>query len=183
GFAVTSLDARELLEILQLRMVIEEHAGYVATLARTEADVAELRACVQAMDELPIERPDEAELAQWYALNRRFPDVLEAASGRRTLCQMASNLRAKVEPYIRLEVSMTRALHEAHGEHRRLCDAFAVGDAAAVATLSRVHCEHTAQRLIAALHERGYARDLPLSAVAETGSRPRRRSRLSKELQ
>jgi len=182
GFAVTSLDARELLEILQLRIVMEEHAGYVATLARTAEDIARLRACVAAMDQLPVDRPGEAELGHWYALNRSFHDTLEAASGRRALCQMVSNLRAKVEPYIRLEVSMTKGLHEAQNEHHRLCDAFAAGDAVTVALLSRAHAVHTAQRLIAALHERGVAKDLPLSAVADTGSRPRRRAGSSKEL-
>ena len=38
-YAITALDQDEISEIFQLRMVIEEHAGHIATLARTPADV------------------------------------------------------------------------------------------------------------------------------------------------
>jgi DNA-binding GntR family transcriptional regulator len=180
GFAVTSLDSRELLEILQLRIVIEEHAGYVATLTRTEDDIVRLRDVLEAMDRLPISNPAEDELAEWAKLNRRFHDTLEAASGRRNLCQIASNLRAKIEPYIRLEVVMIKNFGEAQSEHHRLFDAFSAGDAETVSRLSRTHSEHTAVRLISALHQRSYANDLPISRVSDTGGQSSQRTQRKK---
>jgi len=183
GFAVTSLDSQELLEILQLRMVIEEHAGYVATRVRTGDDVDRLRACLDEMDLLPVKNPTERELTKWSLLNRRFHDTLEAASGRRNLRQIASNLRAKIEPYIRLEVVMIKDLAEAHSEHHKMFKAFATGDAEAVSRLSRAHTEHTAVRLIAALQKRRHARDLPIAKISDTGgpsvgsTKPRRKKK------
>jgi DNA-binding GntR family transcriptional regulator len=173
GFAVTSLDARELLEVLQLRIVLEEHAAYVATQTRKPEDVQKLREALRAMDGLAKSAPDQATLAQWSVLNRGFHDTLEAASGRRHLCQLASNVRAKVEPYIRLEVSMTRGLDESQQDHHRIFEAFEAGDAGTVAQLCRAHCEHTARRLISALHARGSAVELTSEAVSDTGTRVR----------
>ena len=44
GFAVKSLDVAQIVEIFELRMVIEEHAMMTATVMRSERDVAEVEA-------------------------------------------------------------------------------------------------------------------------------------------
>src|ERR1700733_15180455 len=44
GFAVTSLNQDEIIEIFELRMVVEEHAARIATQCRTDADVGEVGA-------------------------------------------------------------------------------------------------------------------------------------------
>lgn len=50
GYTVTALDQDEISEIFQLHMVIEEHAGYVATLARTQADVDDTEKILDSME-------------------------------------------------------------------------------------------------------------------------------------
>src|ERR1700722_7255243 len=50
GFAVTSLNQAEIVEIFELRMAVEEHAMRIATKERTEADVSEVEAMVEAME-------------------------------------------------------------------------------------------------------------------------------------
>src|ERR1700733_2143943 len=52
GFAVTSLDHDEIVEIFQLRMVVEEHAMRIATKERTEKDLREVEALVDRMETL-----------------------------------------------------------------------------------------------------------------------------------
>jgi hypothetical protein len=107
------------------------------------------------MEISPLVGPDDAQVQRWSAFNLDFHDTLEAASGRTYLCQMARNLRAKLEPYIRLEARMTKGLREAQREHRQIFAAFAAGNASRVAQLVRTHCEHTARRLFDALAARG----------------------------
>ncbi len=155
GYAVVSLDPEEIVEIFELRMLVEERAAYLATLQRTEADVVRLGALVASM--AAIEPSDPAQIARWSELNFQFHDSLYAASGRRHFRRVASSLRTVVEPYIRVEVGITGELREAQSEHEMLLEGFKAGDAKRVAQLTREHCEHTAKRLLDGLRRRAAA--------------------------
>jgi DNA-binding GntR family transcriptional regulator len=152
GYVVASLDLDEIVEIFQMRMVLEEHAGYVATVSRTETDVQEIRRILESMENVPVESPDG--IAEWTALNRTFHARLFASSRRKHLCHVAGTFRDMVERYVRIEVAMTGHLGEAQAEHHEIVEAFAKGQAERVGRLSREHCEHTANRLIGALRAR-----------------------------
>jgi DNA-binding GntR family transcriptional regulator len=152
GFVVVSLDIHEVEEIFELRMVLEEHAGLVATKARTAADVQAVKEILDTMEAVEIEDADN--IARWASLNRMFHSRLFESSRRKHVCSLANTLRDKVERYVRVEVSMTGHLDKAQAEHRRLFKAFADGDTKRVGRLSREHCESTADRLIGALKAR-----------------------------
>src|SRR5262249_49334509 len=52
GYTVTVLGPEEITEIFDMRMVLEEHAGYVATLKRTPSDVERVKEMLQKMEPL-----------------------------------------------------------------------------------------------------------------------------------
>ena len=85
GYTVTVLSPEEITEIFEMRMVLEEHAGYVATLKRTQADVERLEEMLLAME--PLHRRTPANMAPWSTYNREFHARLFLASGRRHLCR------------------------------------------------------------------------------------------------
>lgn len=149
GFAVASLDAEEIEEIFHLRILIEERAAYQSTRTRTAAHVELLRQLLARMKDLVSDDPQQ--IAEWCSLNTDFHDVLLGAGKHRHLARIAKSLRNTVEPYIRLEVAMTRSVEGAQREHERIVEAFARGDAYVVAKLCREHCEHTAERLLSGL--------------------------------
>jgi DNA-binding GntR family transcriptional regulator len=169
GYAVTSLQTTELVELMQLRMLIEGHAGYTATLVRTERDVKALEACLRDMDKLPVKVSTEAQRLRWSVLNRRFHDTLFAAGGRAHLQKIASNISSKVEPYILMEIAITHELMEAHADHHQIFAAFKAGDAHDVSVLSRRHCERTAIRFIEALQGKGLVPELTPKQVTDLG--------------
>lgn len=146
GFAVTSLNASEIVEIFELRTVVEEHALRIATLRRTQADVDEVAAIVQKMAALHSGAPDY--LVHWADLNRHFHARLIGSANRQRLGEIARNLSDAVEPYIRLESHFTGDFHAAEAEHRQIMDAFARGDADTAADAARAHCVSTMQRLV-----------------------------------
>ena len=152
GYAVLSLDYEEIEEIFQLRMLLDERAAYQSTLARTPERVAELRQLLEQMR--ANEGDDEEQVATWLRLNSKFHDILLSAGKHRHLARVAKSLRDTVQPYIRMEVAITRGIKDAHAEHVALVDAFARGDAYMVARITREHCEHTAQRLIEGLKKK-----------------------------
>lgn len=149
GFAVASLDPKEILEVFELRMVIEEHAGLVAAQSRTEQDVRDVEDIVAAMEGL--DPADDYFTSRWTLLNYDFHARIVASSGRKRLARIAGNLRSSVEPYVRVELSMTGDVEEAGREHREMLEAFRARDGKALAELSRRHVEHTSSRLLAEL--------------------------------
>jgi DNA-binding GntR family transcriptional regulator len=149
GYAVTSLEPAEILEIFELRAVVEAHAGAIAALARTPGDIAKVRDALETMEKLDPRAPSY--LADWLRANYAFHAGLIASTRREHLARHAGTLRDAVEPYIRVELQMTGDVTEAGQDHRDIFDAFRTGDAARLAALSGRHVEHTAQRLLQGL--------------------------------
>jgi DNA-binding GntR family transcriptional regulator len=145
GYIVTALAPEEVTEIFDMRMVLEEHAGFVATLKRTIADVERVGEMLWKMQ--PIKRPNGREMRKWSAHNREFHARLYAASGRRHLCRIITTLRDSVESYIRLSVA-TAGLDEAWAMHQEIFEGFRDGDAVHVARLCRRHVRHSAHALL-----------------------------------
>jgi DNA-binding GntR family transcriptional regulator len=165
GFAVASLDAAEVVELFELRAVIEEHAGQVAALARSAADIAEVeRICVE-MERLTPGSDDFRE--RWTMLNYGFHQRMIASSRRRRLTRIAGNLRSMVDPCVAMEIDLTGDADEAVQEHREMLEALRAGDGHGLAELSRRHVEGTARRLL-----RGLRRAGPPRSTAEPGTAP-----------
>jgi DNA-binding GntR family transcriptional regulator len=169
GYAVTSLDEHELLGILQLRMLIEGYAGYVATLARVEADINALEVRLRALEKFPAKNMSDAQHVKWVALNRRFHDCLFASARNHQLTQLTSNLSAKVQPYILLDLRSHEDMIHGAAYHREIFEAFKKGDAAAVAVLSRRHCELNAIRFLEVLQSRNVVTDMTHEKIIDLG--------------
>ena len=148
GFAVTSLNQSEIIEIFELRMAVEEHAMRIATKERTPTDVSEVEALVEAM-EAPAEAPSLRYLQQWMSTNRHFHTRLIECAHRKRVSEVALNLRDAIEPYMRIEANFNRQVGYANVEHRKIFEAFKRKDSEAAARISRKHCESTLKRLLA----------------------------------
>ncbi|MBJ3778621.1 GntR family transcriptional regulator [Acuticoccus mangrovi] len=155
GYAVISLEPDQIVEVFELRAVIEEHAGYVAARARTKDDVRRLDALIVAMEALD---PASARYVDdWSSLNYDFHVCLVGSTRRERLARTAAALRDTVEPYIRIESRLTGDMKHAEREHREIAQAFKAGDATSLAALCRQHVEHTAQRLLRQIRQRSAA--------------------------
>jgi DNA-binding GntR family transcriptional regulator len=148
GYAVTSLDLGAIIEIFELRAVVEEHAGAVAARSRTGQDVAEVEAILAKMEAL---KPKAAGFyPEWFRYNREFHARIIAASHRGRVSRLAANLLDSVEPYVRAEAEhrTTGHVRDADSEHRQMFVAFKAGDSAKLAALGRKHVDSAAQRLL-----------------------------------
>ncbi len=152
GYAVTSLDPEEIVELFELRMVIEEHAGKVAAQSRTAQDIADVEKIVETMDALDPQAPGFSR--QWTLLNYEFHNRIIASSRRKRLTRIAGTLRSTTEPYVGMEIDLTGDAEDAGREHREMLEALRAGDSRGLAELSRQHVEGTAQRLLKGLRTR-----------------------------
>ncbi len=155
GYAVATLDPDEVAEIFDIRMIIEERAGFYAAQRRTRDDIRNVEAALSEMEQLEI---SSAEDARRFAIaNRVFHEGLFSSSGRRHLCGMLINLRDKVEPFVRLGALMTGHLEHVRNDHRAIFMAFSRGDAPRTGTLCREHVRRAGERLVSNLRHEGAA--------------------------
>jgi len=187
GYVVTSLDPEEITDIFDIRMMLEERAGFLATQRATPDDVAELRELLYAMDGISTTEPGE--ILRFVEANRAFHDRLYVGSGRTQLCRLMAVLRTNVERYIRIGTLVAGDQTRVKDEHFQIFDAFRRGNAQEVGRLCREHCATTRDRLLARLaleadstKERSSSSDmsqlgeglvtLPPYATKQTGSFP-----------
>jgi len=149
GYAVTSFEIDEIEEIFALRAIVEEHAGQLAAMNRIPADVERAQDLMARMVALAPSLPSYH--SEWCGLNREFHGVIIEASRRRHVIRIALQLRDLVEPYVRLETTMSGDDAEADFEHRQIVSAFKAGDAQLMGRLSAAHCHPPRDRLVSAL--------------------------------
>lgn len=173
GYSVATLNPEEIAEVFDMRMVIESHAGQIATKNRTDEDVAEVMAIVDQME--AINPSDESFHTDWCDLNRVFHERLERSCGRPRLLQLSQRLRDTVEPYIRLESSMTGYSSEPDHDHREIANAFAEGNVDLVGALIAAHSGRTAARLLRIV--KGREKQEKLKAAVPVKAAPKRKIR------
>jgi len=132
-FAMDLLQGEQLLEIFEVRRLLEPAATALATLRASEADIARLRASVQAMRETT-----EAEAL--IALDLEFHELIAAMTGNDTLCSMLEALHTRA-----LRARLWR-LGERSGEmgwalghHELIVEAIAKGDPELARAAASVH--------------------------------------------
>lgn len=148
GFFVTSLNASEIEDIFDMRAMLEERAGHLATSRRTAADVQALDALIDSLD-TAVAMP--AAFEDWADLNLRFHTRLYQSCGRKHLCRQIDLLRDTVAPLIRLLAQQDGELQRSQSEHRQMAVLFRTGDAEGVGRLCREHCAYTGRGLVGLL--------------------------------
>jgi DNA-binding GntR family transcriptional regulator len=146
GYAVAMLEPHEIVEVFELRMVVEEHAGAIAARARTDGDIADVQNILAQLEGL--DPKSKTYLSQWAQLNGAFHARIIESSRRRHLARIARMLRDAVEPYVLIEASMTGDVAAAETEHREIVEALRAGEARSLSELARRHVEGTFHRLM-----------------------------------
>lgn len=128
GTFVAEITTDDLLEVYELRAMLEGFAARRAALRITPAELAELEALADAME--AIEGPEEARIARFHALNAQFHTLLVRAARSRRLEGMLA--RAFQVPLVLLKqyrmqewVNITRS----NRQHREIIEALAARNA------------------------------------------------------
>jgi len=152
GCTVVSLAPAEIIEIFELRAMLEASLAKVAARKKEPEAVRRLREIASTMRSLEVSA-NAADQQRWFDLNYELHDILLTVAGRRHHLRVLQIVRALAEPYIRMEIGLTGSFAEAQDEHECLIDAFAAGDCETLERLTREHVQRTAHRIIEALRE------------------------------
>jgi DNA-binding GntR family transcriptional regulator len=137
-FRPTAQDVRESYEI---REALETLAISLAVPLLTEDDLRELQAI---FDQMKRAKDDE----RWIDLNTRFHSRLNAASGRRRLCEMIEGLRNSTSAYMHMVVRHARASGRGDSGHEEILRACRKGDPERAVRAMRAHLNHTVEQTL-----------------------------------
>jgi DNA-binding GntR family transcriptional regulator len=150
GYAVACLDTEEIIEVFDLRRLLETELARRSIAKRTAADIALVYGIAHEMAALS-DLTDSESLSKWFDLNMRFHTALLTPSNCPHHLRALSHARNLSESYIRTERRLTGDHNQAQEEHIELARAFVMGDTERFVTLTREHSEHTLARLLSRL--------------------------------
>ncbi|GHC18891.1 MULTISPECIES: GntR family transcriptional regulator [Gemmobacter] len=148
GATVRSLDYAEIMELYEMRAVLEGTAARLAARAASEVELAELQALNAEFAEASAEEARAAEL------NRQFHMILQDAAKNRFLIKSIGALQktmAILGPTTLMEPDRVQA---AATEHARVLEAMAARDGLRAETEMRAHIEAAQRMRLRALRAR-----------------------------
>lgn len=142
-----------LTDVVRTRIVLE--CDVAETLAGADADLAEIRGILDAMDADGLRREE------FLALDARFHQALAEASGNAVIAAMMAGLRSSIESYTQAGAALLddwRATSERlRAEHRAVVDAVAEGEASIARDRIRAHISGYSSQVADALRARNAA--------------------------
>lgn len=132
---VAHRSARDIVEMYEVRAMLEMLACGLAASRRTEADLDELRACVES-GRTAAHRADWAQVG---ACNARFHDAIARISGNRHLVEEIGAFRTRLA-WLHTASAEDRGI-AAWDQHQEVLDAIARRDAGEAERLGRRHVE------------------------------------------
>jgi DNA-binding GntR family transcriptional regulator len=144
GFFVREISMKEALDIYDLRASLFAMAGRLAAGCVTGAQLAELDALVQKMEEA-VEADD---LGTFYPLNCELHAKLIACADSRKLSQIWPVLESELHLFRRQGLVLPGSLRASNYEHRAIVAALRAGDAAAAERLMNQHIQSGKARLL-----------------------------------
>lgn len=135
GVEVTRLDPAEILELYEVREVLD---GLAARLAATNATPAELAGTKSILDEVSafVEHPD---LHEWLVLNVRFHDSIIEASHNRALKQLSSYVNTSSRMFHPLMLHTPQRTLINYQQHLRIYEAIVARDAGRAEAAAKEH--------------------------------------------
>jgi DNA-binding GntR family transcriptional regulator len=150
GSVVTSLSPDEILELFEIRAVLE---GFAVSLALPRLDARAQKSIKARVDALDAA---QADASRWIELHDELHHFLCELSGRPRLVEQVRQLRQRVVPYLRLYLSADKDAEIIGYEHRVLADLLGrKTNAAAVEKTVREHVMSSAQGVVDFVRSQG----------------------------
>ncbi len=135
GYVVIEVSPCDLVNVYEVRSVLEGLAARLAASRASRTDHAELEELVEQM-QIAIAHSDDAELAK---LNSRFHEAIANASQNSMLLSMLGNIRSIFEHFRLAALVYPGRRDEAHNEHREMICLLKARDSDGAERIAREH--------------------------------------------
>jgi len=142
GATVTALNAEEVIDLLDVRIALECRALELSIPNLIHSEFVQAREILDMYS-------DESEAEGWSRLNVRFHDILYQACGRPKLLDYIQDVKNRMGPFLRLNVTKVTGFARPHDEHEKILSACEQGDAELAFSLLRNHIMITQKEVAA----------------------------------
>jgi DNA-binding GntR family transcriptional regulator len=132
GAIVAELSHDEIIEVYEMRGVLQGLASRLAVPHYTDENVEEIRKILARLDK-------ERDTSEWIELHRLFHDRIEAPSNAQQVLALIERLTQQCAPYLQISVRFLHAEESAVELHHKILDAIEQRDADALETSVRAH--------------------------------------------
>lgn len=149
GFAVAPISRDDLLDLTEVRVLIERECVARAIACRDAEFRARILSIFHKLDRMerdPVGAP--ALGGEWEALHAAFHEALIAGCGSPTLLEIRRNLFERARRYRRLSAAVRTEPRAKSDEHRNLMEAVLTGDVALAQRLMDQHIRATAGNVL-----------------------------------
>ncbi|WP_024301808.1 GntR family transcriptional regulator [Pseudogulbenkiania sp. MAI-1] len=154
GALVSKLSLDDVLELLEIRAMLESSLLRAAIPRQTKADLA-MAADTLKQFEIALQTND---IRHWGELNSRFHLALYRAAKRPNTLALIEQLHNKTDRYTRMQILFTQTMERAHEEHTKLLELCREGAAEEAAEFIRVHILSAGHALESYLKNQGAPR-------------------------
>ncbi|MDK1374166.1 MULTISPECIES: GntR family transcriptional regulator [unclassified Sinorhizobium] len=141
GAVVTSVSEPEIVQIFEVRAILESSAIRFSVPHMTEATFERAQAYCDAFGR-------ETNVARWAELNWQFHSCLYEDAARPFLLNMIRSVNDRIERYLRVQLSLSKGQETADREHRQILEACRRHDGDQAAALVHTHIMHACDSLL-----------------------------------
>jgi DNA-binding GntR family transcriptional regulator len=163
GAVVAELSPEEIIEIYEMRAVLQGLASRLAVPNYTDEEIEEIKQILESMDKTK-------DVGEWIELNRSFHQRIESPSGALHLLQLIERLTQQCAPYLEISVHYLHAEESAAELHHAIYDACVERDADALEQAVRAHLSSWGRDVAGYLRERTGDGALGPSADGDEGA-------------
>lgn len=138
GFQITQLSEKDLVEVTQLRLMLEPPAVEVATANVPPAALVGLREQCDAI----LRHAESGDLVEYLTADREFHLALLAYAQNDRLVDLVASLRSQTRLFGLAELYAEGRLPASAREHHDMIDAIEAGDGARAREITHAHIEH-----------------------------------------
>lgn len=143
GASIAEYSREQVIELTEMRGVLEGLAARVALPAITDDDIEELIHLQRRMEKA------KDDLARWTSCHDDFHNYLTSLSRRPLLMQQTRRIRLMLRPYFRRFYDRSQEMEIPGIEHQRIIDAIRARDAEALERTVRSHATVNAEKVAA----------------------------------
>lgn len=140
GGKVAPIRAEEVVELFELRLLIEPHLLALSVPNFTEANVAAAEKIIAEMDGIDV--------AQWAEANWRLHMAFYEPAKRPTITRQLERIHSGIDRYLRMQITLTAGRDRAHTDHKSILEACRHHDAELAVALLRSHILAAARSFI-----------------------------------
>lgn len=147
GAVVKKLSKDEVLEIFEMRAVLEALAAAKAVKKASAADIHELEFLLNRLDAV------KSDMSLWITAHREFHEKISAISQSPRLLAQISSLHALIEPLMRIWIEKSPESKNVNSVHQEILRVMKSGDAQAMEKLMLKHSKVTAEVILESMFE------------------------------